>query len=484
MKTPTYLLLGVSACLGLLCGHSHAAQSQPVKPNVLFILADDLGYMDVGAYNPKTFYETPNIDALAKRSLQFMNGYAACSVCSPTRASIMTGKYPPRTGMTDHTGGKRAGKLLPAPHAIDLALEEYTIAEALRDAGYANFFAGKWHMGSGKYGPNGQGFDPNLVSLGGSYFPPGNPAPLDKVNDPKHTDRIADDAVQFIKAHKSKPFFAYLPFNAVHVPIGARPELVEKYRKKQASAPKDAWGTEGANKVRLVQNNPVYAAMIEQMDTAIGRVLSAIESNGIADHTIIIFMSDNGGLSTAEGHSTSNMPLRGGKGWLYEGGILEPMTVYVPGMTKPGSTTEVPVTSTDFYPTILELAGLPLIPKQHIDGVSLVPLLQGKTLDRGPLYWHYPHYSNQGGGPGGAVRDGDWKLIEWYEDGRLELFNLRTDIGEKNNLAASNPDKVKALHEKLIAWRKSVNAVMPLPNPNYDPAHPITKVKNNEPVGE
>lgn len=474
MKT----LLGIFACLGALCGLSHAGP--PDKPNIVFFLADDLGYNDIGAYNPKTFYETPNIDDLAKKGMRFTDGYAACCVCSPTRSSIMTGKYPPRTGITDHTGGKRVGKLLPAPHAVNLALEEYTIAEAMRDAGYSTFFAGKWHLGTGAYAPNAQGFDPNLISLKGGYFPADNKE-ADAKTDPKSTDLIADDAVRFIAAHKDKPFFAYLPFNAVHIPIGANPVLVEKYQKKQASAPQDAWGVEGDCKVRLVQNNPVYAAMLEQMDAAIGRVLDAIKDNGLADRTIVIFMSDNGGLSTAEGHVTSNLPLRGGKGWPYEGGVREPMIMDVPGMTKPGSTSDVPVTSTDFYPTILQLAGLPLNPKQHCDGKSLVPLLEGKPLDRGPLFWHYPHYSNQGGAPAGAVREGDWKLVEWFEDGRLELFNLRDDISEKNNLADKNPEKTGELHEKLVAWRKDVNAVMPLPNPDYDPAHPVTKPKKQQP---
>ena len=438
------------------------------KPNIVFILADDLGWADVGCYGSK-YYETPHIDRLATQGMRFTAGYAACPVCSPTRASIMTGKYPPRTGVTDYIPGMRDAKLRSAPNAKQLALEEVTIAEALRDAGYTNFFAGKWHLGTGQYSPAAQGFDPNLVNVGGSYFPPdGSPSEKSK-DDPKFTDCIADDAVKFIEANKDKPFFAYLPFNAVHVPIGARQDLVEKYQRKKASAPEDAWGTERASKVRLVQNNAVYAAMTEQMDTAIGRVLAAIDRAGIADRTIVIFMSDNGGLSTAEGHSTSNLPLRGGKGWLYEGGVREPWIVLVPGVTKAGSVCATPVISTDFYPTILELAGLPLNPQQHRDGVSLVPLLKAGELNRGSLFWHYPHYGNQGGAPSGAVRDGDWKLIEWYEDGALELYNIAQDIGEKNNLAVQHPDKVKALHEKLIAWRKDVNAVMPTPNPNFDP---------------
>ncbi len=484
-KIPSFLL--ASVILSLSGVQTHAAP--PDKPNVIFFLADDLGYMDIGAFNPKTFYETPNIDSIAKNGMRFTDGYAACCVCSPTRSSIMTGKYPPRTGITDHSGGKRAGKLLPAPHTVDMALEEYTIAEAMRDAGYATFFAGKWHLGTGKFGPNAQGFDPGLIPLKGGFFPPDNKGADPKI-DPKATDLIADDAVKFIETHKDQPFFAYLPFNAVHIPIGARADLIEKYqKKKEASAPGDAWGMESGCKLRLVQNDPVYAAMLEQMDSAVGRVLEAVEKNGLADRTIIVFMSDNGGLATPEGGGlsdrdgfvTSNLPLRAGKGWPYEGGVREPLIIDVPGMTKPGSTCDVPVTSTDFYPTILQLAGLPLNPGQHCDGTSLVPLLEGKPLARGPIFWHYPHYSNQGGAPAGAIRDGDWKLVEWFEDGRLELFNLRDDIGEKNNLAAANPEKTNELHEKLVSWRKDVQAVMPKPNPDYDPAKPAAKSKKESP---
>lgn len=481
---PSCLL--ASIILSLSGAQAHA--DTPDKPNVIFILADDMGYMDVGAYNPKTFYETPNIDGLAKKGMRFTDGYAACCVCSPTRSSIMTGKYPPRTGVTDHAGGNRAGKLLPASHVVNMALEEYTVAEALRDAGYSTFFAGKWHLGTKEFGPNGQGFDPGLITLKGGFFPPDSKE-TDKTADPKSTDLIADEAVKFIDAHKDKPFFAYLPFNAVHIPIGARADLIEKYQKKKDAAPPDAWGVESGCKLRMVQNDPVYAAMVEQMDEAVGRVVAAVEKNGLADRTIFIFMSDNGGLSTPEGGGqskndgfvTSNLPLRAGKGWPYEGGVREPLIIDVPGMTKPGSICNTPVISTDFYPTILQLAGLPLNPKQHSDGTSLVPLLEGKPLARRPIFWHYPHYSNQGGAPAGAIRDGDWKLVEWFEDGRLELYNLRDDIGEKNNLAAANPDKTKELHEKLIAWRRDVNAVMPKPNPDYDPAHPVTKPKKQGP---
>ncbi len=451
------------------------------RPNVVFFLADDLGCMDIGAYNPKTFYETPNIDRLARSGMRFTQGYAACPVCSPTRASIMTGKYPVRTGITDYIPGQRNAKLRSAPNADHLALEEVTIAERFRDAGFATFFAGKWHLGGGEFSPNAQGFGPGLVSGEGAkgntqfwYPQSGIPVP-DAKDDPKTTDRIADEAVHFIKTHKDQPFFAYLPFLAVHTPIQARADLVAKYEKKRASAPPDAWGRERERDVRLVQNHATYAAMLEQLDSAIGRVLAALETNGLADRTVVVFMSDNGGLSTSEGHPTSNLPLRAGKGWPYEGGIREPWMIRVPGMTRPGSTCDTPVISTDFYPTLLQLADLPLDPKQHIDGVSLVPLLKGGNLDRGaPLFWHYPHYGNQGGAPCGAIREGDWKLIEWYEDGSLELYNLRDDIGEKTNLASTHREKAERLHARLVAWRKSVNALMPTPNPQWKPEAAVT----------
>lgn len=457
MKNFLLILLYISATL------SDASAAD--KPNIVFILADDLGYMDVGAFNPKTFYETPNIDSLAKRGMKFTQGYAACCVCSPTRGSIMTGKYPPHFGITNFIGGARSGKLLPAPSADHLPLEELTIAEALRDAGYSTFFAGKWHLGSGEFSPRAQGFAKDLQGDKQFYYPPSSLPLPDKKDDPKTTDRIVNDAVKFIGEHKDQPFFAYLPFLAVHTPIAARADLVAKYEEKAVSAPADAWGQEGKNKVRLVQNHAKYAAMLEQLDTGIGRVLAALQDNGLNEKTIIVFMSDNGGLSTSEGWPTSNLPLRGGKGWPYEGGVREPLIVVAPGVTRPDSTCDAPVISTDFYPTLLQLAGQNLKPEQHLDGVSFLPLLKGETTPRGKaLFWHYPHYSNQGGAQHGAIRDGDWKLIEWYEDGALELYNIPDDIGEQNNLAAQEPERAKALHEKLIVWRTEVGALMPTLN--------------------
>jgi arylsulfatase A-like enzyme len=454
----------VASLLGLILLISPAVAE---KPNVVFFLADDMGYMDIGANNPKTFYETPRIDRLAADGMRFTAGYAACPVCSPTRASIMTGKYPVRTGITNFIGGDRSGKMLPAPNQDHLALDEVTIAERLRDAGYKNFFSGKWHLGMGRYSPNAQGFGPGLIGQGEFFYPATELPPPDPRTDPKTTDRIADEAVRFIQANRDRPFFAYLPFLAVHIPIGARSDLVAKYERKKADAPGNTWGQEHGWRTRLVQNQAVYAAMIEQMDSAIGRVLDAIDRCGLAQRTIVVFTSDNGGLSTAEGQPTSNLPFRAGKGWVYEGGIREPWIIRAPGVTKPGSVCDTPVVSTDFYPTILDLAGLSLAPEQHCDGVSLLPLLKGEELSRGPLFWHYPHYSNQGSTPAGAVRDGDWKLVEWYEDGSTELYNLRTDPGETKNVAAENPVIAEELRVKLAAWRREVHAVMPTPNPNF-----------------
>ena len=448
----------------------------PERPNIVFILADDLGYMDVGCYNPKTFYETPNIDALAQRGMRFTQGYAACAVCSPTRGSIMTGKYPPRFGITDFIPGAASGKLKSAPNADHLPLEEVTIAEALREGGYATFFAGKWHLGGGKFYPGAQGFPSDLSSgaegkEGAQFFYPKSDLPVpDRKDDPKTTERIVNEAVKFIGEHRDKPFFAYLPFLAVHLPIGARADLVAKYRKKAQGAPADAFAPEHASQVLLVQNNPVYAAMLEQLDTAIGRVIAAVEKNGLTRKTIIVFMSDNGGLSSKKGAPTSNAPLRAGKGWPYEGGVREPMIVVAPGVTPAGSICDSPVISTDFYPTLLQLAGMELRPRQHLDGVSFLPLLKGEAARRTqPLFWHYPHYHGAGAPPHGAIRDGEWKLIEWFEDGALELYHLPQDPGEQHDLAAAQPDKVKAMHEKLIAWRKDVGALMPTPNPAFDP---------------
>jgi arylsulfatase A-like enzyme len=470
-------MMGLGGVSLVLPGAAPAAPKN--KPNFVFILVDDLGWTDVGCYGSE-FYETPNIDRLARRGMRFTDAYAACPVCSPTRASIMAGKYPARLNLTDYLKGRRRGKLNPADYLDQMPLEEVTIAEALKEAGYATFFAGKWHLGPESYWPEDQGFDFNKGGCerggpygGKRYFSPyGNPRLKDGPEGEHLPDRLASETAVFIEAHRDEPFLAYLSFYSVHTPLMARPDLRRKYQAKaktvQSSGP--AWGQEGSRKVRRVQDHAVYAGMVEAMDQAVGRVLDALERLKLAKDTVVILMSDNGGLSTSEGHPTSNLPLRAGKGWLYEGGIREPMIVKWPGVVRPGSVCSEPATSTDFYPTILEMAGCALRPKQHIDGVSLVPLLKGaKSLDRRAIFWHYPHYGNQGGSPGGAVRAGDYKLIEFYEDDSVELYDLRTDIGEKHDLAEKMPRKAAELHKMLKAWREDVDARMPTPNPDYKP---------------
>lgn len=449
-------------------------------PNFLFILVDDLGYMDIGANNPQTFYETPNIDLLADSGMRFLSAYAAAPVCSPTRASILSGKYPARMATTDWFGAPqpetvsehwtRDKPLLPAPYTDHLPLEEITLSEVLIEAGYRTFFAGKWHLGGEGFYPEDQGFEINKGGweyggpwFGDKYFSPYGNAKLEDGPDGEHLpDRLAEETIRFISEHSDSPFLAYLSFYSVHTPLMSRPDLERKYEEKSRSAPPTEWGTEGERQVRLVQNHAVYAGMVDAMDQAVGRVLDTLEELGVYDQTVVIFMSDNGGLSTSEGHPTSNLPLRAGKGWLYEGGIREPMVIRWPGHTTPGSTSDIPVTSTDFYPTILEMAGLEGRPHQHADGVSLRPVLEGTgSHDRDAIYWHYPHYGNQGGSPGSAVRSGDWKLIHFFEDDRVELYNLATDIGETKNLATVEDHIADSLYALLDEWRGQVGARYP-----------------------
>jgi arylsulfatase A-like enzyme len=471
-------------CLLALISVVASGAAEPAKPsarpNLVFILADDLGWADLGCYG-STFYETPHLDRLAARGMRFTDAYAACSVCSPTRASILTGKYPARLHLTDWVPGRadRPDQKLKRPVILDhLPIEEVTLAEALREGGYRTGFIGKWHLGGPDFFPEKQGFDLNVGGCARgsppSYFSPYRiPTLRDGPKGEYLTDRLTDEALRFIDGAGGKPFLLYLSHYAVHNPQQAKAELVAKYQARAARLPRPAgpeFLPEGKQRARQIQNQPIYAAMVQSVDESVGRVMQKLAVLGIEGNTVVVFTSDNGGLSTSEGAPTSNLPLRGGKGWHYEGGVREPCIIRWPGVTKPGSLCRAPVISTDYYPTLLEIAGLPLRPQQHMDGVSLVPLLKSGTQPERPLFWHYPHYSNQGGGPGGAVRVGDFKLIEWFEDMRVELFNLREDVSEKHDLAAAMPEKVAALRRQLHQWREDINAAMPTPNPDYKPA--------------
>ena len=470
------------------CGGASASLGTgraPARPNFVFFLIDDLGWADLGCYG-STFYETPNIDRLAAQGMRFTNAYAACPVCSPTRASIVTGKYPARLGITQWIGGPNE----PTPYRHYLPLEEVTIAEALKEAGYATGFVGKWHLSTRgedrfQYYPDRQGFD---VNIGGDWSgaPPTYFYPYKKGNRTLEsmpaggqegeylTDRLTDESLKFLDANKDKPFLLYLSHYAVHTPIESKPALTEKYQDKAKTLPPQdgphAQPVYGRYKTRMVQDNAAYAGMVQSVDESVGRVMDKLEALGLENNTIVLFMSDNGGLSTVPREGpTCNLPLRAGKGWLYEGGIREPMLIKWPGTARPGSECDETVTSTDFYPTMLEMAGLPPQPEQHVDGVSLVPLLKGTgTLGREAVYWHYPHYHGSGNRPSGAVRAGDYKLIEWYEDGQVELYNLKDDLSEKRDLAAAEPKQTAALRQMLHTWRDRMNAKMPAGAPRND----------------
>jgi len=466
--------------------------------NVVFIMADDLGYMDVGFNNPQSFYETPALNGLAKESMRFSAGYAACPVCSPTRSSILTGQYPARTRNTDYFGAANGHAVLPkdpgdpaqsdfgqqknrplrpAPYLNHLAAEHTTLAEFFKSKGYATIHVGKWHLGDKGSWPTDHGFDINLAGThgggpygGGGYFSPYNNPNLPDGPKGEHLpDRLASEVAKFITANKDKPFFVYLPFYSVHTPLMGRPDLVAKYEKKRKELglePKTEAEPPRVN--RMVQEHAVYAAMVEAMDQAVAKVLKSIDDNGLRDETIVVFFSDNGGLSTSEGSPTSNLPYRAGKGWTYEGGIREPLIVRWPGKVKAGVTCDVPVISTDFYPTLIEACGFDLMPEQHIDGTSFAKLFQDPCVkhERAPLFWHYPHWGNQGGIPNSAIRDGDWKLIHYYYLKETELFNLASDPGERRDLAKQEPEKVKQLQAKLDAMLKDTGALMPISNPD------------------
>ena len=478
----------------------HAADAPKSGPNVIVILADDLGWADLGCYG-STFHESPNLDKLAAQGMRFTQAYSSSPYCSPSRAAIMTGRYPARLKITDYipSNGK-SGKMLPALMKMELPLDEVTIAEVLRDAGYATWHVGKWHLGDLGYYPEDQGFQVNIAGNHSgappSFFWPygddegvtvARPAARDQMKgyhvpglrtggkEGEHLcDRLTSEAMKLIgQRGQAQPFFLYLSFYDVHTPIMAKPELIEKYKAKAAKLGLPAVEqtptytednqTHGGRTPKLPEQqvNPIYTAMIETMDTNVGRLMAKLAELGIADNTLIIFTSDNGGHTV-----TSNRPLRGGKGWLYEGGVREPWIVKWPGVTKPGSTCDVPIINTDILPTVLDVVGQPQRPELHKDGVSFASLLKGETKPvHDALFWHFPHYGNHGSGPCSSVRVGDWKLIEWLEDDSVEMFNVTTDLSEKTNVAAQYPDRVKELRERLHAWCNETGANMPRPKP-------------------
>ena len=437
-----------------------------------------MGMMDLGTYG-STFHETPNIDRLANTGMRFNNGYAACPVCSPTRASIMTGRHPVRVDITDWIPGsanRKTNKLIHPEDRDHLALEEITIAQELKGHGYQTFFAGKWHLGNEGHWPTDQGFDINIGGHhrgsppGGYYSPWTNPILKSKKKGEYLTERLTEESIRFLEDRdKENPFLLFLSYYNIHTPIQAYRKHIDRYEKKA-----EKFGDDTPSKpehealTRMRQDNPVLASMVSAVDDSVGALLVKLDELGLSDSTVVIFFSDNGGLSTkAKMGPGSNTPLRAGKGWLYEGGIREPTIVRAPGVTEPGSVSNHPIVSMDFFPTMLELAGFPLRPNLHIDGRSMLPELKGKKGKPRPLYWHYPHYHGSTWKPGACIRDGDWKLIKFYDQEKVELYNLKKDPSEKKDWAKKNSAKAKELENKLIAWQKKIKAKLPKPNPNY-----------------
>jgi len=475
------LLAAALAGVSLRAADAASAENALRPPNFVIILVDDLGWTDLGCQGSR-YYQTPHIDRLAAQGMRLTNGYAACAVCSPTRASIQTGRYPARLGVTDwirarfqggiigpdgknpngYTGGP-SQKLLCPENALFMELDEITLAEALKTAGYASCHIGKWHLGQEAHFPEKQGYD---INIGGCDLgqPPGYFDPYKTKqrfyafpNLPPRkageylTDREADEAVAFLRAHKNGPFLLNLCHYCVHTPLQGKKDVVAKYNARP----------------KTNQTNAVYAAMVESVDDATGRILAALDELGIAGRTMVLFTSDNGGLLG----STDNAPLRSGKGFPYEGGIRVPWIVRWPGVVRAGSTSSVPVSSIDIFPTLLELAGAPFPKDRPIDGVSLTPVLtQTGKPDRRDFFWHYPHYRFPRG-PYSIIRSGDWKLIKWYQGDEFELYNLTDDLGEGHDLAGTMREKVKELDARLTAWTRSVGAKMPKPNPNYRPSN-------------
>ena len=474
---------GVASIAGVSC-----QKKNDNSPNVLLIIADDLGFFDL-SHTGSQFYETPNLDRLAKVSADFIHGYTTSPVCSPARASIMTGQFAPRHGITDWIGAhvgeewRRAGRhsrLLPPDYKRHLPFENVTLGKAMSEAGYKTFYAGKWHIGKEGSWPEDHGFDVNVGgwdsgSPRGGYFDPfDNPTLENRKPGENLSWRLADETAQYFMENNpnetGKPIFAVLSFYAVHSPLQTTQEKWRKYRDRaeELGIAEYAFEMDYFLPNRLVQDNPVYAGLVEAMDDAIGLILDALEELGLDDNTIVIFTSDHGGVSAGDAFATSNLPFRNGKGYVYEGGLRVPYFIKVPGLTDLHLVFETPVTGADFYPTILDLVGAELKPEEHLDGVSLLPLISGEQIDGRSLFWHYPHYGNQGGRPSSVIRKGNWKLIYCYETETHELYNLWSDISETRNLATLFPDKVTQLNNELFDYLEQVGARFPEKDPLYN----------------
>jgi arylsulfatase A len=437
--------LAVVGLVALASAAERPAAAAP--PNIVLIFADDLGVNDLGCYG-RTEHETPQLDALAAEGMRFTCAYTAQPICSPSRAALMTGKCPARLHLTNFLNGRAdaaSQRLLQPTIEGQLPLEETTIAEWLRGAGYTTGLFGKWHLGGGGFLPAEQGFDVVMT-------PPQDTRPGEE-DGGKSEYAITKAAADFITANRDRPFFCYVPHNNPHIPLAARQALVDKYGKTFY---------------------PTYAAMIETLDDAVGRLVRTIHQLGLADNTIVIFTSDNGGLHSPEPAgvpATHNTPYRAGKGFLYEGGLREPLIIRWPGVIRPGSMVDTPVVLTDLVPTLLEAAGIDVAKTVGpLDGTSILGLLKGGSLPERPLFWHFPNYTNQGGRPAGAMRQGNWKLVEQFEDGALELYDLASDIGEARNVAAEQGERASAMQRELAAWRTRVGAQMGRPNPGFNPA--------------
>ncbi len=483
MKNKLLITATISASM---LGASQQLLARQSQKNVLFIIADDLGWNDLG-FMGSEYYQTPNLDRLAASGVVFTDAYSACQVSSPSRASIMTGQYTPIHGVTNWIGERsgeewrrnnRHSKLLPAEYEWSLDDAQTLLPEYLKECGYNTFIAGKWHLGEEeKDWPEYHGFDINKGgwasgSPKGGYFAPYINPRLENGEDGENLSmRLANETVNFIADNSRKPFFAYLSFYAVHGAIQTTQENWQYFRDRADSMgiADSGFKVDRTLPVRQTQDNPVYAGLIKQMDDAVGVVLDYLEQAGMIDNTLIIFTSDNGGVSSGDSFSTSLLPLRGGKGRQFEGGIRVPLIVKSPDASGEISTCSTPINGIDFYPTIAAFVGEPTSPETKLSGVDILPLLQGEEIATRDLFWHYPHYGNQGGEPSSIIRRGDWKLIYYYEDLRCELYNLAIDLSESEPLNIQYPEKVTELKATLLAWLESCEAKIPKADMEYDP---------------